>query len=159
MIAVVGHRDLGSRTLELVEAELRTRLDRLAEGAAALVRAGAGLPLVFGRAAREAGRKLTVLLPSQGTVPAPLPEPDRSAAGELLVLAEQVRLLAFDPGDRDACVGADERLVATCRTVLAVWDGSPSDGGDATAHLVAFARARGIAVEVVWPAGSVRGRR
>lgn len=62
VIAVVGHRDLGNRTLELVESELRARLDRLTEGAAALVRAGAGLPLVFGRAARKAGRKLTVLL-------------------------------------------------------------------------------------------------
>ncbi|MEU8625671.1 hypothetical protein [Streptomyces sp. NPDC048669] len=158
MIAVVGHRDLSSTTLELVEAELRARLDRLTEGAATLVRAGAGLPLVFGRVAREAGRKLTVLLPAQDRVPAALPERDRSAVGELLVLAEHVRLLAFDPADRNACVGADERLVEACRTVLAVWDGSPSDGRDATAHLVAFARARGIRVEVVWPDGSLRGR-
>ncbi|MFF2331641.1 MULTISPECIES: hypothetical protein [unclassified Streptomyces] len=157
MIAVVGHGDLSNRTLELVEAELRARLDGLAEGVAALVRAGAGLPLAFGRAARQAGRKLTVLLPVQGAVPAVLSERDRRAAGELLVLAEHVRLLAFDPADRDACVGADERLVETCGTVLAVWDGSPSDGRDATAHLVAFARARGIPVEVVWPHGSVRG--
>ncbi|MEU9620761.1 MULTISPECIES: hypothetical protein [unclassified Streptomyces] len=158
MIAVVGHRDLGNRTLELVEAELGARLKQLAEGAAALVRVGSGLPLVFGRAAREAGRKLTVMLPAQGSVPSVLPERDRRAAGELLVLAEQVRLLPFDPADRDACVGADERLVETCRTLLAVWDGSPSDGRDATAHLVAFARARGIRVEVIWPDGSVRGR-
>nr|WP_203631728.1 hypothetical protein [Streptomyces halstedii] len=156
VIAVVGHRDLSNRTLELVEAELRTRLERLAEGAAALVRAGSGLPLVFGRAARETGRKLTVLLPAQGVVPAPLPEPDRLAAGELLVLAEQVRLLAFDPADRDACVGADERLVKESGTLFAVWDGSHSNGRDATAHLVAFARTRGIPVEVVWPEGSVR---
>ncbi|MFF8913228.1 hypothetical protein ACF08M_07855 [Streptomyces sp. NPDC015032] len=158
MIAVVGHRDLGSGTLELVEAELKARLKQLAEGAAALVRVGPGLPLVFGRAAREAGRKLTVLLPAQGAVPGVLPERDRPAAGELLVLAEQVRLLPFDPADRDACVSADERLVETCRTLFAVWDGSPSDGRDATAHLVAFARARGIQVEVIWPNGSVRGR-
>ncbi|WP_405393375.1 hypothetical protein OG596_35735 [Streptomyces sp. NBC_01102] len=158
MIAVVGHRDLSGRTLELVEAELRARLGRLAEGAAALVRAGAGLPLVFGRAARETGRKLTVLLPAQGTLPADLPEPDRRAAGELLVLAEHVQLLGFDPADRDACVSADESLVRASRTVFAVWDGSLSNGRDATAHLVAFARTRGIQVEIGWPEGSVRGR-
>lgn len=69
VIAVVGHRDLGNRTLELVEAELRARLDRLAESAAALVRVGAGLPVVFGRVAREAGRKLTVLLLGEGRGP------------------------------------------------------------------------------------------
>ncbi|MBK3593079.1 MULTISPECIES: hypothetical protein [Streptomyces] len=158
MIAVIGHGGLGDTTLELVEAELRARLQRPAEGAAALVRAGAGLPVVFGRATREAGRKLTVLLPAQGVVPAALPEPDRRAAGELLVLAEQVRLLAFDPADRDACVSADELLVKESRTVFAVWDGSHSDGRDATAHLVAFARTRGIRVEIVWPEGCVRGR-
>ncbi|GGY94812.1 hypothetical protein CP967_06895 [Streptomyces nitrosporeus] len=158
MIAVVGHKDLSSSTLELVEAELRVRLERLAQGTAALVRAGAGVPLAFGRAAREAGRKLTVLLPAQGVVPAVLPQHDRPAAGELLVLAEHVRLLAFDPADRDACVSADERLVKECRTVFAVWDGSPSDGRDATAHLVAFARSRGIGVEVVWPEGAARLR-
>ncbi|MGW4232057.1 hypothetical protein ACWEF9_22635 [Streptomyces sp. NPDC004980] len=152
MIAVVGHRDLSGRTLELVEAELRARLGRLAEGAAALVRAGAGLPLVFGRVARETGRKLTVLLPAD------LPEPDRRAAGELLVSAENVQLLGFDPADRDACVSADESLVRASRTVFAVWDGSLSNGRDTTAHLVAFARTRGIQVEIVWPEGSVRGR-
>lgn len=91
-------------------------------------------------------------------MPGTVPERDRRATGEVLVLAEQVRLLAFDPADRDACVGADERLVEESRTVFAVWDGSHSDGRDATAHLVAFARARGIRVEIVWPEGSARVR-
>ncbi|MFD6421333.1 hypothetical protein [Streptomyces sp. NPDC060198] len=157
MIAVVGHRDLSAHTLELVETELRARLARLTGGAPACVRAGAGLPLASARAAREAGRALTVLLPAQGAVPAVLPEPDRRATGEMLVLAACVRLLAFDPQNRDACVGADETLVGGSRSVLAVWDGSPSDGSDATAHLVAFARTRGIPVEVVWPDGAARG--
>lgn len=157
MITAVGHADLTAGTLELLEAELRARLDHLAEGAAGLVRAGAGLPVVFGHAVREAGRKLVVLLPSQETVPAALPAPDQAVAGELLMLAEHVRLLPFDPADRDACVSADERLIACCRQVLAVWDGSPSNGRDATAHLVAFARARGIPVEVPGPAGAARG--
>ncbi|WP_327267546.1 hypothetical protein OG233_02350 [Streptomyces sp. NBC_01218] len=157
MIAVVGHKDLSGSTLHLVESELRARLERLTESTTACVRAGAGLPLAFGRAARDTGRKLTVLLPAQGSVPAVLPEPDRRAAAELLVLAAQVRLLAFDPGNRDACVGADENLVSESRTVLAVWDGSLSNGSDATAHLVAFARTRGIPVEVVWPDGASRG--
>jgi hypothetical protein len=156
MIVAVGHRDLTAATLELVEDELRNGLGRLTEGAAGLVRAGAGLPVAFGRAVRAAGRQLVVLLPTQHAVPAVLAEPDRTGAAELLMLAEQVRLLGFDPADRDACVGADERVVAASRKVFAVWDGSPSDGTDATAHLVAYARARGIPVEVVWPKGAVR---
>lgn len=43
--------------------------------------------------------------------------------------------------------------------MLAVWDGSPSDGRDATAHLVAFARATGVPVEILWPAGATRTAR
>ncbi|MFH8369544.1 hypothetical protein [Streptomyces sp. NPDC018031] len=156
MIAAVGHADLTADTLELLETELRTRLERLAEGATGLVRGGAGLPLVFGRAMREAGRRLTLLLPARGALPAVLPERDRHAAGELLLLAEQVRLLPFDPADRGDCISTDERIIQSCRRVLVVWDGSPSDGSDATAHLVAFARARGIPVEVLWPAGASR---
>jgi hypothetical protein len=90
-------------------------------------------------------------------VPALLPQRDRMAVGELLALAQQVRLLAYDPADRDACVGADEQVIAGCGQLVAVWDGSPSSGRDATAHLVAYARAHGVPVEVLWPEGAARG--
>ncbi|MEU9239308.1 hypothetical protein [Streptomyces sp. NPDC048385] len=157
MIAAVGHPDLTPDALRLVEAELRAVLERFPGRGTALVRAGAGVPVAFGRAVRAAGRELTLVAPTQGMVPALLPEGDRGAVGELVSLARWVRLLAYDPADRDACVGADERIVAECRQLLAVWDGSPSNGRDATAHLVAYARAHGVPVEVVWPAGAARG--
>lgn len=153
---MVGHTDLTPETLTLVEAELHARLVRQADGAKGVVRVGAGLPLAFGRAAREAGRPLVVVLPAQGSVPAALPHRDRRAAGELLRLAAQTRLVPYDPEGRDACVGADERMITTSRLLLAVWDGSPADGRDATAHLVAFARARNVPVEIVWPPGATR---
>ncbi|MFD0265320.1 hypothetical protein ACFVGY_01805 [Streptomyces sp. NPDC127106] len=156
MIAAVGHADLPRDTLELVESEVAVRLERWAGDATAVVRAGAGLPVVFGRAVRAAGRRLVVLLPTDGTAPAPLPERDRAAAGELLVLADRAHLWHFDPADRDACIGADERLIRTSSRLVAVWDGSPSDGRDATAHLVAYARSRGVPVDVVWPEGARR---
>ncbi|MGW2517219.1 hypothetical protein ACWC09_09320 [Streptomyces sp. NPDC001617] len=156
MITAVGHADLAPDTLKLVEAELRARLEQQFVRAPGVVRAGAGVPLAFGRAVRAAGRPLVVVTPTHGMVPALLPTRDRTATGELLVLAEQVRLLAYDPADRDACVGADERMIAGCRQLLAVWDGSPSNGRDATAHLVAYARAHGVPVEVIWPQGAVR---
>lgn len=157
MIAAVGHADLTPETVELVEAELRAVLECLPARGPGLVRAGAGVPAAFGRAVRAAGRELFVVIPTQGMVPALLPQRDRTAVGELLTLAQQVRLLAYDPADRDACVGADERVIAGCGRLVAVWDGSPSSGRDATAHLVAYARARGVPVEVLWPDGAARG--
>ncbi|WP_241911432.1 hypothetical protein [Streptomyces sp. DH-12] len=157
-IAVVGHRDLTDGSLRWVESAVRTRLARHSARATAMVRAGAGTPLASGRAARASGCPLAVVIPTVIGVPALPPPQDRPATGELLTLADQVRLLDYDPTDRDACVVADERLVAAGSLLLAVWDGSPSDGRDATAHLVTYARARGIPVEVLWPEGAARDR-
>ncbi|MDN3027166.1 hypothetical protein [Streptomyces sp. S.PB5] len=155
MIAVVGHPDLTAPTLALLEEELRERLASFAmAGRAGLVRAGRGLPLAFGRAAREAGLALVTVLPARNRVPAPLAEPDGKAAGELLLLSEQVRLLEYDPKSLSSCVTADERLLRSCAGVLAIWDGSPSSDRDRTAHLVAFARSHGLDVEVLWPRGA-----
>ncbi|MEU1264236.1 hypothetical protein ABZ473_19510 [Streptomyces cellulosae] len=157
-IAVVGHHDLTDGSLWLVESAVRTRLARLAGRARAMVRAAAGTALASGRAARASGLPLAVVIPTSIGVPALPPPQDRPATGELLTLADQVRLLDYDPTDRDSCVGADERLVAAGSLLLAVWDGSRTDGRDATAHLVTYARARGIPVEVLWPEGAARDR-
>ncbi|MFF4569718.1 hypothetical protein [Streptomyces sp. NPDC001410] len=157
MIAVVGHPDLTAPTLAMLEEELRRRLAEFAlAGKAGLVRVGQGLPVAFGRAARAAGLALVTVLPSRNGVPDVLESCDRRAAGELLLLSEQVRLLEYDPTDRGACVVADESLLRSCARLLAVWDGSPTDGRDATAHLVAFARSSGMDVEVLWPEGAGR---
>ncbi|MFE9770970.1 hypothetical protein ACFYOV_04650 [Streptomyces sp. NPDC005931] len=155
-ITVVGHADLTPDTLALVESELRARLEEHVEGRPVMVRSGTGVPLVFGRAARATGRPLVVVIPTTNGVPAVPHQPDRVATGELLSIADQVRLVEYDPADRDSCVGADERMVAAGGHLLAVWDGSVSNGRDATAHLVAYARANGVPVEIVWPAGAAR---
>ncbi|MFF0750558.1 hypothetical protein [Streptomyces sp. NPDC004267] len=156
MIAVVGHEDLRAETSALVERELRVRLERYADPAPGLVRAGSGPSVAFARAVRAAGRRLVVLLPARGALPAPLPPPAVEPARAVTRLADEVRLLAYDPRDRDARVRADEALVRQCDRLLAVWDGSPTDGRDATAHLVAYARTHGVRVEVVWPVGAAR---
>lgn len=157
VIAVVGHPDLTGSTLALLEEDLGSRLSGLARaGGAGVVRAGQGLPVVFGRAAHAAGLALVTVLPAKHGVPGLLREPDRKAAGELLLLSDQVRLLEYEPDSRGSCLRADEDLLRGCARLLAVWDGSPSNGRDATAYLVAFARGLGLDVEVLWPAGAGR---
>ncbi|UKY48542.1 hypothetical protein [Streptomyces inhibens] len=151
MIAVAGRTDLTAQTLKLLQDELVGRVKRLAPpGAIVVVRAGRGLPLAAGRTARKAGVPVVAVMPAQESVPAPLPQQDRAAAGELLFLATHVRLLTYAPADRAACLVADERLIASCATLLAVWDGSPAGDLDPTAHLVAYARSRGVSTDVLW---------
>jgi hypothetical protein len=157
VIGIVGHPDLTGATLKLLERELTARLaapDPVHR--TCVVRAGAGLPEAFARAARATGLPLLVVLPSRGALPVPLPEREAIAAGEMITGAERVRLLGFDPRDHGSCVTADERLIAGCRRLLAVWDGSWSTRRDATAHLVAYARGRGVPVEVLWPDRATR---
>ncbi|MFF4871553.1 hypothetical protein ACIPQA_25775 [Streptomyces sp. NPDC090109] len=156
MITALGHADLTPDAWELVREDLRARLKGLPTDVAGLVRAGAGLPLEFGRMVCEAGRSLVVCLPERSEALGGASPRDRDAQRELLALAEGMRMLPFDPLDRDACVSADEQLVRGCDRLLAVWDGSPSCGHDATAHMVAYARAHGVPVEVVWPEGAAR---
>ncbi|WP_308184872.1 hypothetical protein [Streptomyces sp. MNU76] len=55
MILAVGHADLASHTLKLVEAELRAVLDRLPERVPGLVRVGAGCRW---RSAGRCGRRV-----------------------------------------------------------------------------------------------------
>ncbi|WP_422131398.1 hypothetical protein [Streptomyces misionensis] len=154
MIAVVGHHDLTAPTPALLEEELRSRpAGRARAGRAGLVRAGQGLPVACGRAARAAGPALVTVLPARRGLPAHVAEPDRKTAGELL-LSQTVRLVEYDPADRASCITADESLVRSCGRLPAVWDGSPSNGRDATAHLVAYARSHGVDVEVVGPCGA-----
>lgn len=156
MITVVGHADLGPESLALVERQLCRALEQLPEGATGLVRAAAGTPLAFGRAVAAGGRKLIAVLPARDGLMSPLPRGDSGPARALLRLCQCARLEAFDPADRSSRITLDEQLVAESRHVLAVWDGSPTDGRDATAHLVAYARARGIPVDIVWPNGATR---
>ncbi|MFC8348173.1 hypothetical protein [Streptomyces sp. NPDC057280] len=156
MIAAVGQADLNPGALKLVEVELGPVLERMPGRMPVVVRAVAGAPVAVGRAVRAAGRELVVVTPAPEMSPSMPPTDEQEAVGELLCLAGQVRPLEYDAAVRDACVGADERIIAKCRRLLAVWDGSPSNGRDATAHLVAYARARGIPVEVLWPEGAVR---
>jgi hypothetical protein len=156
VITVVGHADLSASTLDLLAGELPVVLaEAAAAGAVGVVRAAAGLPVVFGRAVCRSGMALLVVLPGTARSPEPLPESDRVAAGELLFLAHHVRFLSYDAADPSACDAADERLVQSSRLVMAVWDGSLS-AGDPAGRLVAFARVRGIGVEAVWPPGATR---
>jgi hypothetical protein len=95
-----------------------------------------------------------VVVATAGGLPAALPEPDRVAAGQLLMMAEHARLVEFDPRDPVACAALDEWIIDSCRGLVAVWDGSRAEHWLDVAHLATYAHHRKVLVEVVWPTGA-----
>ncbi len=157
MFGVVGHGDLTAESWGLVEGELPALLERLAPyGLMGVVRAAAGLPVVFARAVHRVGGALVVVVPTAGALPATPPGPDRVAAGQLLMWAERARLVEFDPGDPAACAAADERIIDSCQGLVAVWDGSGANDQLGVGRLVTYAHRRKVPVEVLWPSGARR---
>ncbi|MEV5346330.1 hypothetical protein AB0L24_11800 [Streptomyces achromogenes] len=75
----------------------------------------------------------------------------------LVQAADEVFVLPNDTADRQVYEAANAVLLQRADRLVAVWDGTPPSGkGGGTADTVEEARAAGIPVSVVWPAGSAR---
>ena len=83
-------------------------------------------------------------------------EEERARYHELLKQAHAVETLAFPAPESTAYMAAGRRIVDRCDQLLAVWDGRPARGPGGTADIVAYARAVGKPVTVVWPPGATR---
>src|SRR5690242_14254630 len=112
-----------------------------------------GADSIFGQAVLDVGGRLEVVLPAAGyrekkVKPDHLPQFD-----ELLRRATAVRVMPFAEANRLAYEAANEALVKSADLLVAVWDGQSGADQGSTASVVAYARAQGVRVEVVWPPG------
>ncbi|GIE89999.1 hypothetical protein [Actinoplanes regularis] len=104
-----------------------------------------------------------------GTLEAVLPSPWKKYAGSLTADGGRARLESFvraaatvitmpyaEPCDQ-GYLAAGQTVVDRCDHLFAVWDGLPARGLGGTADIVAYARARGCPVTVLWIDGVHRG--
>lgn len=161
-IAVTGHIDLTAETSVLVRAALDELLRRHAGdgelvGVSCLAR---GADCLFAEAVLAAGGRLAVVIPSRDYRRARV-RPDHAPVFDRLVeAAEDVVVLPIETAGRQAYEAANSVLVERADRLVAVWDGTPPTGrGGGTADTVLEARAAGVPVDVVWPAGAARTRR
>ncbi|OLT16538.1 hypothetical protein BJF78_14055 [Pseudonocardia sp. CNS-139] len=156
-IGITGHATITPETVLLVAAELRDLLSargRPLTGVSCLAR---GADQVFARVVLELGGRLHVVLPAADYAERKVKPDNRAAFDALLAQAADVRVLAFPTSNRDAYAAANDMLLAGVDELVAVWDGVPAGRTGGTAETVGIARARGIPVTVVWPAGAARG--
>ena len=154
-IAVSGHRGLPAQTARLVDAALRAELAVHSHDLTGLSCLADGADHIFARAVVELGGRLEAVIPADfyraGLPPAAHPEYD-----DLLSSADVVHRLPYPEPTDESYLAASTFMVDRSEVLLAIWDGEPSRGHGGTADVVAYARAQGKPVKVVWPAGAIR---
>ncbi|MBA4857875.1 hypothetical protein IU414_24295 [Nocardia farcinica] len=155
-IGVSGHMNITEPTAvkvyDAVRALLAQHDPNEVVGVSCLAR---GADSVFARAVLDVGGRLEVVLPSRNYRAVKV-KPDHAAEFDALVeRAARVRVMDFDDAGRDAYEAANEAVLGSVDRLVAVWDGAAGQSGG-TASVVESARARGLPVDVIWPAGAAR---
>ncbi|WP_217651112.1 hypothetical protein [Geodermatophilus nigrescens] len=123
-----------------------TGLTSLAEGA----------DQIFGFAVLAAGGFLHAIIPSESYERSFVSPPSRDAYTALRALAGATTILPFSTPNEDAYLAAGHDVADRCEILIAVWDGKQAAGKGGTGDVVAYARARGRDIRIVWPDGASR---
>lgn len=155
-----GHRLLPEATARMVAPALLEQLAAHARaGAGALVGVSSladGADQLFAEAVLALGGTLEVVLPWHGYREEGLAPGDREAYDRLIARARHVRCMAFREPTSEAHMATGRALVDAADVLVAVWDGRPARGVGGTGDVVAYAKRRGVPVEVIWPPGASR---
>ncbi|HEX6471372.1 MAG TPA: hypothetical protein VF069_19885 [Streptosporangiaceae bacterium] len=149
---------LGGATAKLVARALREALTPwVGPGLVGVTCLAAGSDQIFARIVLELGGRLEVVLPAPDYRETKVGPAERTEFDRLLRSASTTRYTELSSSGPEAFLAASKAVIARSARLLAVWDGTadrhPGGTGDAVAH----ARSVGVPVEVIWPAGAVRG--
>jgi hypothetical protein len=159
MIGFSGHTGLPPETMKLVERALRIKLQPHAgRGLVGVTMLGPDADQLFARVVLDLGGALYVVQPTKGMQyrdgfesEAAKREYDR-----LYPMATYFEALEFTSSSEEAHMAGGRTIVERSERLLAAWDGQPARGRGGTADVVAYARERGVPVEVIWPEGATR---
>lgn len=155
-IGVTGHRSIPDEALGHVEAGLRAVLGSHEGPLEALSSLAEGADQLFAVIALECGADLTVVIPSgdyeEGFEGAGALERFRGLKSRA---TQEVRM-DFARSTDEAYYAAGAYIADSCDRLVAVWDGLPARGHGGTAEIVAYARALGKPVTVIWSEGVTR---
>ena len=156
-IGITGHMNLSRDSAPLVAKALRDVLqdcnEREVVGISCLAQ---GSDQIFARVVLECGGAIEVILPATDYRDRKVKPDNLAEFNDLIRRARTVRTLPFEKSNRDAYMAANEEVLASVDSLIAIWDGNPSGDYSGTADVVAAARERGIPVKVVWPDGASR---
>jgi hypothetical protein len=156
-LGISGHQGIPVEGLAFIRAGLARAIAAAAAPVTGYSSLAQGADQLFADAVLAAGGRLVAVIPSLG-YEATFPDAAAQAAyAAYLAQAETVIVLDDHPAPTEqAFYDAGLTILDHCGTLLAVWDGQPARGFGGTADIVAAARERGLAVEVIWPEGLTR---
>ncbi|MCJ1679727.1 hypothetical protein MTF65_20750 [Streptomyces sp. APSN-46.1] len=155
-IGVTGHRSIPGEVLGHVKDRLRAVLRDHEGPLEALSSLAEGADQLFAAIALECGADLTVVIPSGDYEEA---FEDAEALARYLRLkgrATQEIRMDFARSTDAAYYAAGTYIAESCDRLVAVWDGLPARGHGGTGEIVAYARALGKPVTVIWREGVTR---
>jgi hypothetical protein len=155
-IGMTGHQEIPRQALEYVTRGINRALDDVKDDLVGVSSLAAGADQLFAAGVVERGGRLEIVLPCKGYEKTFSHSEDLRNFHSLLGRAASIETLNFEDPSEDAYLAAGHRVVELSEMLLAVWDGQRARGKGGTADIVDYARSRGVRIEIVWPAGTVR---
>ena len=152
---VTGHQILPACIAGLAVAHWR-RVLPVGAGLCGVSSLAAGADQLFAGHVLAAGGSLEAVLPCADYSRCLATEVARMRFAGLRQAAGRVITLPYPQPSGEAFLAAGVVVVERCDHLFAVWDGRPARGLGGTADVVAYARARGRPVTVLWVEGAVR---
>jgi len=155
-VGVTGHQGLPVHTSQLVTAALHDALAGYGPELVGVTMLGPGADQLFAHAVLTRGGRLEVVVAAERYRDA-FDDPDAQRRyDELIAKASHVERLPHVESTEATHMAGGQVVVDRSDVMLAVWDGKPARGLGGTADVVAYARERGVPVEVIWPHGASR---
>ena len=155
IVGVTGHQRIPATARRFIDRAVDDILSRASPLIGVSSLAG-GADQLFAKAVLRRGGLLRTILPCHRYEESFTDPRDLSTYRELLSSADSVEVLPFEKPSEDAYLAAGQRVVDISAMLIAVWDGIAARGRGGTADVVDYATARGVPVELVWPAGVAR---
>lgn len=155
-IGVTGHRSIPREALGHVKDGLRAVLGGHKGPLEAFSSLAEGADQLFADIALECGADLTVVIPSGDYEEAFEDAEALARYRRLKRQATQEIRMDFARSTDEAYYAAGTYIADSCDRLVAVWDGLPARGHGGTGEIVAYARALGKPVTVIWREGVTR---
>ncbi|WP_206322161.1 hypothetical protein [Streptomyces sp. HNM0575] len=155
-LGITGHRGLPDETESLVRAALNEQVQQHSpDGLVGISCIADGPDSWFAESVLEHGGQIEVVVPAS-RYRDDLPASHHATYDRLLGQAREVHSTGLSESGSEAHMAGSEVLVSVADRLVAVWDGKPARGYGGTADVVAYAKRKGVPVDVLWPEGATR---